>query len=149
MPKRQLSVKERFFAKTKRAENGCLEWTAVTRYGYGIFNRYPRLILAHRMAWIFEHGEIPNGLYVLHKCDNPPCVEHTHLFLGTQMDNHQDKVAKGRSNRGMKHGHAKLTNDQVFQIREMTGTQTEIAKKFGIRQSCVSQIKNRKLWGHI
>jgi hypothetical protein len=149
MPKRQVDLRERFFSKTKRAENGCLEWTAVTRYGYGIFNRYPKLIIASRMAWIFEHGEIQDDLCVLHRCDNPKCVDHTHLFLGTRGDNHRDKVAKGRSNRGIKHGHSKLTDDQVRQIREMSGTQNEIAKMFGIDQGAVSRIRSRKAWIHI
>jgi hypothetical protein len=149
MPKQRVSVRERFFSKTKRAENGCLEWTGATSHGYGVFNRYPKLIVAPRMAWIFKYGEIQDGMCVLHKCDNPKCVDYMHLFTGTRGDNHRDKVAKDRSNRGMRHGHVKLNDDQVRQIRAMQGTQQTIADHFGVDQGLISRIKNRKYWTHI
>lgn len=150
MPKQPVSEYERFFSKTKRAEDGCLMWTGATRYGYGIFNRYPGpLIIASRLAWIFQYGDIPEGLCVLHKCDHPGCVDHTHLFLGTRGDNHRDKVQKGRSNRGMRHGHAKLTDDLVRQIRAAEGTQEELSKRFNIDQASISRIKRRLQWSHV
>lgn len=148
MPKQRVDVRERFFSKTKIAENGCLEWTAAKRHGYGVFNPYGKLVMAPRFAWFLKYGETPE-LCVLHKCDNPSCVNYQHLFLGTRGDNHRDKVAKDRSNRGMRHGHAKLTDDQVRQIRAMQGYQKEIAALFGIDQGLVSKIKNRKYWTHI
>jgi len=149
MPKQRVGRETRFFSKTTRAENGCLEWTGAIVHGYGMFNRYPGLITASRMAWIFAYGEIPDGLCVLHKCDNPRCVDYLHLFLGTRRDNHLDKVAKGRSNRGMRHGHAKLTDAQVLEIRAMSGTQKSIAERFGVDQGLISKILSRKYWSHI
>jgi hypothetical protein len=149
MPKKRVGVKERFFSKTKRAESGCLEWTAAKSHGYGVFNPTGKLIMAPRMAWILKYGEVEGSLCVLHKCDNPACVDYKHLFLGTRGDNHRDKVQKDRSNRGMRHGMAKLTDDQVRQIRMMNGLQREIAAHFGIDQGLVSRIRNRKYWIHI
>ena len=94
----------RFFSKTKLADvprpgmtTPCLEWQACcTRDGYGQLFRAGKSVLAHRMAWELEHGPVPDGLCVLHRCDNPPCVASGHLFLGTQLDNIGDMIAKGR-----------------------------------------------------
>lgn len=81
-------------------ENGCREWAGGRNtFGYGIVasNGRPR---AHRLAWELTFGPIPEGLFVCHHCDNPPCCEPLHLFLGTQKDNVQDAVAKGRMRNG-------------------------------------------------
>lgn len=78
----------------------CWVWTKSTRYGYGMFarreNGKTKHYLAHRVSWELANGPIPEGLQVLHHCDNPPCVRPDHLFLGTQFDNMQDAAAKGR-----------------------------------------------------
>jgi hypothetical protein len=103
--------RERFFSKTKLAEaprpgmdTPCLEWQAgCDRFGYGRLKRASKREYAHRIAWKFANGPIPSGLYVLHKCDNPPCVNSDHLFLGTIADNNADMVAKGRNSRGNLH----------------------------------------------
>lgn len=148
---RRIDERIRFFSKVERAENGCLMWTACTRYGYGLFNRYPlkKTIVASRMAWILEYGEIPDGMFVLHKCDNPGCVEPSHLFIGTQVDNMRDKKAKGRGNNGMKHGNARLTDELVREIRGADGTYAELGRKYGVVPSTVWQIKHRRTWAHI
>jgi hypothetical protein len=102
---------QRFFAKTKLAdvprpgmETPCLEWTASLTRGYGQFWLGGKQVKAHRTAWEMEHGPIPDGMDVLHKCDNPPCVADEHLFLGTKMDNVADMVAKGRQASGDANG---------------------------------------------
>jgi hypothetical protein len=78
-------------------ETPCLEWTGGTvKGGYGRTRRGGKAVLIHRWAWEQEHGPIPPGMKVLHHCDNPPCYEVEHLFLGTQRDNVQDMVSKGR-----------------------------------------------------
>ncbi len=83
-----------------RKSKACWEWTGARDiHGYGrIGNDYPKknLLLAHRAIWIITNGEIPKNLCVLHRCDNPPCVNPKHLFLGTKKDNSQDMVKKGR-----------------------------------------------------
>ena len=106
--------KERFHKRAKktgpviRQEIGeCWTWSgAKNRAGYGTIKISGHSLLAHRISWTLEKGEIPPALFVLHKCDNPSCVRVDHLFLGTYKDNAQDKVSKGRCNAatGEKHG---------------------------------------------
>ena len=103
-PTMSARCRARFFAKTKLAieirpgmDTPCLEWQAAhLTWGYGQFGIAGKPELAHRVAWIFANGPIPQGLCVLHKCDNPPCVAVEHLFLGTNKDNTHDMMAKGR-----------------------------------------------------
>lgn len=93
---------DRFWAKVRRGEqNDCWEWSAgVDNFGYGRLNTRGVVDLAHRLSWELAHGPIPDGMCVLHRCDNPPCVNPRHLFLGTRDDNVQDMIAKGRHWRG-------------------------------------------------
>lgn len=97
------SLAERLAAGLVRMPNGCLEWTGSIRAtdGYGeISGRHGKTLRTHRVAWELAHGPIPEGLHVLHHCDNPPCCDAEKcLFLGTDADNSADKMAKGR-NRG-------------------------------------------------
>lgn len=89
---------KRFWLKTRwNPWNGCLEWTA-GKYatGYGKFHVKRVATGAHRVAWTLANGQIPDGLLVCHRCDNPPCLNVDHLFLGTHADNHADMEAKGR-----------------------------------------------------
>lgn len=103
------------------------------------------MIYAHRLAWELVHGPIPEGMCVLHHCDNPACVRPSHLFLGTQKENVQDMYAKGRQPdlRGERNPKCKLIDQDVHDIRrgEMLGaTQTELAELYGITQGYVSKI---------
>jgi HNH endonuclease len=214
----------------------CWVWTRSTHdFGYGrTRDKEGNTRFAHRKAWRLTYGEIPEGLDVLHRCDNPPCVRPTHLFLGTDADNVADKMAKGREShvgcpggdehwshrdpesvprgserghaklteadvldirkrhakgeaqsaladefgidkatlhaivhgtkwthvggpiapstgrsRGSAHGNAKLTEEIVREIRTAAGSQSAIAAQFGISQTLVSQIRLRKIWGHV
>ena len=80
-------------------EDGCLVWHGALSDGYGMIWYEGKLIRAHRLAWLLSCGVIPKGMQVLHKCDNRKCINLKHLFLGTQADNLNDAVAKGRLNR--------------------------------------------------
>lgn len=87
----------RFWNKCKTASNGCWIWTGARVRGYGVFHMSRKMGYAHRMAWIIRHGTIPSGAHICHHCDNPPCVNPAHLFVGTPRDNAQDMVKKGRA----------------------------------------------------
>lgn len=92
---------ESFFARGSRVDGGCLKWTGgTTKAGYGKATLNYKTISAHRLAWIFTNGKIRRGLQVLHRCDNPLCIEPTHLFLGTAKENQADKIRKGRHRQG-------------------------------------------------
>lgn len=89
---------KRFWLKTRwNPTTGCLEWTAgKSHFGYGKYHIKRVGFATHRIAWVLAHGPIPDGLCVCHRCDNPPCLNEDHLFLGTMADNHADMRAKGR-----------------------------------------------------
>ncbi len=138
---------ERLWAKVeKHLGDGCWLFTGYRDpAGYGYIGVDGRVVLAHRLAWELTHGPIPEGLDVLHTCDNPPCVRSSHLFLGTDADNAADKVAKGRQA-------AKLTGLHVGEIlrRRAAGeTGVAIAAAFGIAQSTVSEIVTGRTWAHL
>jgi hypothetical protein len=146
----------------------CLVWDrSVNHKGYGRLWT-PRTLgsikttgstkSVHRATWEMVFGEIPSGLEVLHKCDNPPCFHPSHLFTGNQSDNIMDCISKGRhisSNSGLKgsrHPSSKLTEDIVLEIRSRRKDgipQVEIARSFGLSQATVSMLVNKKRWTHI
>jgi hypothetical protein len=109
--------------------------------------------LTHRAAYRLFVGLIPDGQFVLHKCDNPVCVNPAHLFLGSQADNVKDMWTKKRGNpgtsRGEKHGMSKLTAEIVEEIRKSTSHGTELAAKYGVSRVTISEIRTRKTWRHV
>lgn len=98
------AVRQRISGKVVQSPGGCHEWTGATngkRHPYGRLNiggTSPRFVRAHRVVWLLVYGEIPDGLYVLHRCDNSLCVNPEHLFLGTHNDNMRDRTERGRGN---------------------------------------------------
>lgn len=151
------SAEERFFDKVMFEPNsGCWLWTAcLNSNGYGRVGVYHvGTQLAHRVSWEFKHGPIPAGQCVLHKCDNPACVNPDHLFLGTQLDNLADMGRKQRrggpkvGRKGEKSPTAKLTETQVAVIRTAKEPQRIIAAMFSISQRTVSDIRLGRRWKH-
>ena len=134
---------------------GCRIWfgPSVPR-GYGVISVNGRQTYAHRAAWLDVNGTIPIGMFVLHSCDIPACVNVNHLFLGTAKDNSLDMVKKGRGNyinraKGKDHPRRKLYQSDVDLIRQsyLSGsTQTELAIRFGVSQSQISSITRGKSW---
>lgn len=104
---------------------------------------------ASHVAWRIFNGNVPPGKSVLHRCDNMACVNPEHLFLGTQVENIRDRVAKGRSAKGQEVGNAKLTPDLILAIREDPLSQRLAAKKYGVGRTAVWQIRNRMTWKHV
>jgi hypothetical protein len=139
----------RMDAATRAAESGCIEWQRATANGYGRIHAGVGQLSSHRVAYMLAHGDIPSGHQVLHRCDNPPCVNPDHLFTGSNMENVADMVAKGRNRRGEAAAISKLSEDQVRAIRRDGRPQDQIASAFGISQANVSLVKNRKSWAHV
>jgi hypothetical protein len=137
----------------------CWEWTAWTnKGGYGRMRIGLRKILAHRFAYQITNGEVPDGLLVCHQCDNPSCCNPSHLFLGTNQDNVDDRDRKGRMARGERNGTythpesrvRKLSDAQVSSIRRRyadgAATQRELAIEFGVSHAQIGNIVNNKHW---
>ena len=150
------STAARFWSKVRVGDpEQCWEWQGALRKaedGYGSFWLNGRSENAHRVAWVWHNGPILDGLLVLHHCDNPPCCNPAHLWLGTDLDNMRDRNRKGRANfsQGSCHGHAKLTEAQIHEIRGLTGlSQEAIARQYGVTQGSISEILARKRWRHV
>ena len=149
-------IRSRFFAKTRRSENGCLEWTASQKgRGRGQFSLYhhrPINIVrtASRVAFWLEHGVWPQ--LACHTCDNPLCVDHTHLFEGTNADNSADMVKKGRQVRGEKQHMTKLTEAMVSDMRRLRiegWSKQMLADRFQVDHKSVYNICHYVTWKHV
>lgn len=144
---------DRFWSKVEKTD-GCWNWVGAKHVkGYGTFRFNNRMERAHRVSYEMDCGPIPDGMQVLHRCDNPCCVRLDHLFLGTNADNMADKVAKGRQahygHRGDKHPTAKLTVAQVLAVREAIGTHREVAERFGVSRKQIEDIRARRAWAYL
>jgi hypothetical protein len=136
------------------ASDECLVWPfSISNKGYGEIRFDKHLFMVHRLAWLLLKGAILTKHGVLHSCDNPPCFNVRHLFLGTQADNMQDCSRKGRIQHGERGGATKLTTNQVLAIRtacaEGALTHDQIAAQYGVFRTCVTAIHNRRSWRHI
>lgn len=141
------------FLETIIKSDGCWNWPrAKDGCGYGWFRVIDYMFRAHRVSWVVHFGDIPEGKLVLHKCDNPACVNPSHLFIGDQKINMQDCVNKGRKKRGEDVPASKLTAKEVIAIRDMFSlglNMAEIARIVGVSFTNISSIVKRNTWKHI
>ena len=145
-------LEERFWEKVDKSD-GCWLWKASLRNGYGDIWINGHHVAAHRVAWELINGAIPEGVEVLHKCDNPPCVRPDHLFLGTVADNVRDSKNKGRRapQDGENNPAHLLTASQVKEIKQLRGklSQRKIGEKFGVARTTIENILTGKQWKNI
>jgi hypothetical protein len=169
------SAQQRFDEKYVIADSGCWLWQAAkNNRGYGVigYGGGNKIVLAHRLSWMLYRGDVPTGLWVLHKCDIRDCVNPEHLYLGTIKDNARDHMQRGRPycfqlrknmtpqdeqkrvqnlRRGSKHHRAGAKINELIArlIFIANGPQREIANKFGLCQQEISKIKTLKTWRHV
>lgn len=142
------SLKKRFWSKVNKngpvhpVHGECWEWTASKAREYGLFTWLNRkLVTAHRASWCIHHGEFPKK-FVLHKCDNPLCVNPDHLFLGDVKDNARDMIVKGRKCNGV--CTVKLSNRQIEEIKTRlchNESRSSLAKEFGVSKTKITRIR--------
>jgi len=149
------SLEERFWEKVQRSD-GCWLWAgAHNQWGYGRIVDVlgaRKLVSAHRVSWEIHRGKIPVGLHVLHRCDNPPCVNPDHLFIGTARDNKADEVRKKRHNFGSRNGMAVLTDTLVSELRRRCAAgeqQLKLAREYGLSPSGLNAVILGRSWRHL
>ena len=132
--------------------DGCWPWLgSLGKGGYGRVSYRGWQTYSHRVSWLLANGAIPAGMYVLHRCDNPPCVRPSHLFLGTLADNNRDRSSKGRSARlaGSRNPRSRLTERAVRLIRQDFAAgvpQKVLAAQWGVSPAHISQIVTFRRW---
>ena len=148
---------KRLFDKAVYGDNGCMEFVGSTDdHGYGCLRFKGPVVKAHRVSYILLVGDIPPDMNVLHSCDNPPCINPEHLFLGTDADNSQDMINKGRSKsarKGSENGRALVTEADVIEIRRLYNegvmTISELARRYKLTWRPTQMIIDRITWRHI
>lgn len=154
-PKHLVTDVERFWSKVDKTSdpNGCWLWLDhIKATGYGEFRDGKKKVRAHRFAYEIIFGSIPKGMHLMHNCDRRNCVNPWHMTVGTALDNQRDMTAKGRGRIGSRNGSAKLTEQDVMKIKDLLAqgfSQSQIAKRFGVHQTNISEISLGRAWNHL
>lgn len=146
---REEELKLRLKSKVLVDENGCWIWQGAKSQGYGKISINDHPLWSHRLSFTLFNGDISDGLFVCHKCDVPACINPEHLFLGTQKENIDDMISKGRDSKppvhfGLSNANATLTDDQVAAIRADPRVQRVIASEYGCSQSTIWRLRHHK-----
>ena len=153
------SLEDRFWKYVvKKGENECWEWTGQKLRGYGRISKGRRgenSVSAHRVSWsLHNKQEIPAGMFVMHKCDNPECTNPNHLMIGTAKDNSQDMINKGRKRTvaplGEENGKALLNEEKVRIIRANPDIpHAKLGRMLGVSPNCIRGVRIGRTWSHI
>jgi hypothetical protein len=159
------TLENRLWAKIeKRSPTECWPWLAnKNNKGYGMIRRGGSLpkALAHRVVFEISNGAIPEGLVVMHSCDNPACCNPDHLTIGTMLDNCRDMIAKGRKvvgwnpankppiRKGEEHGNAKLSEVQAREIKASSEKTALLCEKYGVKRDVIKRIRSGRSWSHL
>lgn len=155
--KNHATPEERFWRFVEKFD-GCWKWTGNKKpNGYGVLSRGSKAdgyYLAHRFSWMLHNNaEIPNGMFVMHKCDNPECTNPEHLTIGTAKDNTQDMISKGRRKTvvsvGSENGKSLLDEEKVRFIRQSDLSHAELGRVLHVSPNCVRGVRVGRTWGHV
>lgn len=149
-----MNAEARFWSKIAISGfDRCWYWAAgMHQKGYGQVWYRGKFNKAHRVMYELENGPIPEGMQVLHSCDNPGCVNPDHLWVGTNLDNRRDSLRKKRHNYGERHGNARLTDQKVLEIRrrsEGARNAQALADEFGVSRCTIDDVVRRRSWKHL
>lgn len=140
---------------------GCHNWLGSrNKKGYGTINMFSahfpkkKIYLAHRFMWDYVNGPIPDGMYVLHTCDNRCCVNPSHLYIGTQLENMADMYVRGRANKakGETHFRSVLDTPQVIQIKTLIKNGLKpmaISRRLDVKRHLILDIRRGRTWSHV
>lgn len=152
MPEFSNSEKNKFLSHIIKKED-CWSWDSTTRFGYGKFRIKDKEYMAHRVSYYLNFGIDPKDLFVCHKCDNRICVKPEHLFLGSNRDNMQDALLKGRMFLGEKNSFSKLKVVDIHKIRNLyslgNSSYEDIAISFGVSNECIRKVIKRFTWANV
>lgn len=157
-PKAQMPLEERFWRFVEKlGPDDCWPWKGNRlKFGYGRIGEGGsggKSLSAHRVSFEMHYGHIPDGKCVMHSCDNPECVNPSHLTLGTSQENTADRVRKSRSAinvvQGTENGKSVLTPDLVRYIRRSSKSASAVGKEIGVSKSCVIGVRIGRTWSHV
>lgn len=146
------SIREFILENCSENANGCWIWSGYTERGYGRMSYQGKQVLIHRLMFALEHGVSLDSLareVICHQCDTPGCVNPAHLFRGTQVENIKDRDTKNRQARGKQVGSAKLTEENVWEIKKSSDSRRVLANRFGVSTTAIDYVRKGKTWQHL